>query len=192
MAVAPELLVRGDLTLADYEALPDDGTDYEIIEGVLYVAPHASYDHQRLLQWLVVQLTLDVERRGLGRLVLDADLIVDERRTYVSPDLMIFAPERPPVLDERGWNRVAPRVAVEILSDSTRERDLGAKRQLYARIGVEHYWVVAPGVQVVTEHVLEPDGVYREHVWGPGPGGVFRPAAFAELAIDLRELFGRD
>jgi hypothetical protein len=32
--------------------------------------------------------------------------------------------------------------------------------------------------------------VYREHVWGPG--GVFRPAAFAELAIDLRELFGRD
>jgi Uma2 family endonuclease len=70
-------------------------------------------------------------------LVLDADLIVDERRTYVSPDLMIFAPERPSVLDDRGWNRVPPRVVMEILSEGTRERDLGAKRQLYARVGVE-------------------------------------------------------
>jgi hypothetical protein len=64
MAVAPELLVCGDLTLADYEALPDDGTDYEIIKGVLYVAPHSAYEHQWLLQWLLVLLTLEVERRG--------------------------------------------------------------------------------------------------------------------------------
>lgn len=44
MGMVPAELIGRRLTLADYEALPDD-QDYEIIDGVLYVAPRARYDH---------------------------------------------------------------------------------------------------------------------------------------------------
>ena len=35
-----------------------------------------------------------------------------------------------------------PILVVEILSDSTAIRDLGAKRKLYNRAGVAEYWIV--------------------------------------------------
>jgi hypothetical protein len=38
--MVPEVITRRCLTLADYEELPDD-QDYEIIDGVLYLAPSA-------------------------------------------------------------------------------------------------------------------------------------------------------
>lgn len=43
----------------------------------------------------------------------------------------------------RGWaNAPVPILVVEVLSRSTRRRDLGTKHDFYRRIGVTEYWVV--------------------------------------------------
>jgi Uma2 family endonuclease len=62
----------------------------------------------------------------------ETQLFIDENNCLV-PDLMIFG---------RETNKNAPLLVIEILSKSTRFKDLGIKMEKYAEIGVSEYWVV--------------------------------------------------
>jgi Uma2 family endonuclease len=55
---------------------------------------------------------------------------------------------------------VAPVLAVEVLSDSTRAKDLFKKREAYQRYGVLSYWIIDPDAVSLTAYHLV-DGVYR-------------------------------
>src|SRR5438045_1711168 len=145
------------LTLEDYNALPDDA-DYEIIDGVLYMAPRARPSHQIIANRFAAALTVHVEPPGLGLVVPDADLIVDDHGTYVSPDIMYFSAEKAAQMDRTQQIQVVPDLIVEVLSPSTARRDLLTKRRAYARIGVPHYWIVDRDQPGVTECVLGADG----------------------------------
>jgi len=63
-------------------------------------------------------------------------------------------------------------LVVEVLSDSTRWRDLGAKRELYLDAGVTGYWIIdceRRTVRVVTKGAA--DRVIGEELsWAPKPG----------------------
>ncbi|REE99288.1 putative restriction endonuclease [Thermomonospora umbrina] len=56
-----------------------------------------------------------------------------------------------------------PLLAVEVVSPASRDRDLGAKKDMYERFGVPHYWVVDPTGAELWMHVYElADGGYAE------------------------------
>ncbi|QXJ25059.1 Uma2 family endonuclease [Actinomadura graeca] len=89
--------------------------------------------------------------------------------TFLRPDLMVFPRERA----EGGPRHVtgAPALAIEVVSPASREADLLAKRDLYARSGVPAYWVVdtGGGEPEVVVHESPGEGRYaaRERVpWG--------------------------
>jgi Uma2 family endonuclease len=186
MVMVPQQVLKGRLTFEDYQQLPDD-QDYEIIEGVLYVAPRARPRHQIIAAELVMSLGQHVGEPGLGVVVPDADLIISARDTYVSPDIMVFLGERARAVPLDDWIRTIPDLVVEVLSPSSVRYDSTTKRQLYAELRVPHYWIVDPVAKGITECVLGPDGQYRDRVVSaPDP---FRPALFPDLAIDLIRLF---
>ncbi len=186
MIAVPEVVVRRKLTFEDYCALPDD-QDYEIIDGVLYVSPRARARHQRVANRLAQQLTNQVEDRGLGVVIPDADLIIDERSTYVSPDIMVFRRERYAEIDPDDFIRIVPDLVIEVTSPSTSGYDYLKKRETYARLGVPHYWIVDGSRRTVTECVLQPDGEYRTR--GVAAPTRLRPAICSELELDLERLF---
>lgn len=67
--------------------------------------------------------------------------------TWIHADLMVYCEAQ----HREGFVEGAPLLAVEVASDASRARDLGAKRELYARHGVPCYWVVdltSDGVRV--------------------------------------------
>src|SRR3972149_6240022 len=141
------------LTYKDYEALPADGRRYELHEGELSVTPAPSSRHQRILRNLNDVLWQHVKGRGLGEVLFaPIDCILSDI-SVVQPDLVYPDPTRSRLVSERGIEG-PPTLVVEILSPSTTGIDRGTKRQLYAKYGAPHYWIVDPEARTIEAHVL--------------------------------------
>jgi Uma2 family endonuclease len=132
------------LTLAQFDALPDDGQRHELVDGRLLVTPSPRANHQRASYHLALLLPpacpeeLEVfyapfDFRPNGQTVLQPDLMVC-RCEDVEPDGV----RRPLFL------------AVEVLSPSNRSADLVTKRHAYEKAGVESYRIFEPEESVLT------------------------------------------
>jgi Uma2 family endonuclease len=135
--------------------MPDDGHRYELIDGTLIVTPAPRHLHQRVVGNLHITL-----RNGcppeLEVLLAPFDVVLGPS-TVLEPDLLVA---RRSDVTERNLP-VAPVLAIEVLSPSTRRIDLGTKRLTFEAAGVSSYWVVDPDEPSLT--VLELDGgAYRE------------------------------
>ncbi len=138
MSSMPVMPRGGDWTVDDLLDLPDDGLQYELADGVLLVTPAPRPRHQRVLGNLN-----DVLRAAApdAMEVFFAPLDFQPTRlTSLQPDLLVVRRE-----DVGELNITAPLLlAVEVLSPSTRAKDLMLKRGLYEQAGVSSYWVVDP------------------------------------------------
>lgn len=126
------------LTRWDLEAMPDDGHRYELIDGTLIVSAAPSPRHQTVVVNLTVLLHAACPD-DLQVLTAPLDVALDEH-SLLQPDLLVarrtdFTARDLPM---------APRLAVEVLSPSTRRVDLTLKRSRYESASCPSYWVVDP------------------------------------------------
>ena len=133
-------------TTADLEALPDplDDTRYEIIDGELYVAKQPSLEHQYACGELYAALRAWSEQTSFG-LALFAPGIIFAEDDNVAPDVVWISRQR--LRAALGADRKLhepPELVVEVLSPgaANERRDRDAKLKLYARRGVDEYWLV--------------------------------------------------
>ena len=132
------------LTVADLDAFPeDDGNRYELIGGVLFVSRAPGIPHQRVLLNLEIGLSDYLRNHPIGILVPGTGMILSDYDAVI-PDLCFVRHERwDEVVTGEKFTRAVDLV-IEIISPgkANRERDLTAKRQLYAKFGVQEYWIV--------------------------------------------------
>lgn len=128
---AVEMLTREDL-----DAMPDDGNRYELLEGEVVMSPSPRPRHQLVGTELLV-LLYQACPDHLRISTAPFDVVLGEHDVLI-PDILVVDPAG---LDDRGMNG-PPALVVEILSPSTRRRDLGQKKRIYERSGVASYWVV--------------------------------------------------
>ena len=176
---------RRSWTFAEYRALPDDGQRYEVLDGELVVVPSPNRRHQSIIVDLVLLLRPWLDARGGGRLYIAPLDVRLHECTVCQPDLLVIAAAdlaRHP----EGYVDGPPLLACEILSRSTRGRDLIRKRSLYARFGVPWYWIVDPDGRSIEELQLDGDAyVTVRRAVAPER---FEPALFPGLAIALEGL----
>lgn len=149
---------QGQWTYADYASIPEDGHRYEIVNGVLYMAPSPSLGHQGIAGEIFAYLRNFVQMAGLGRVFVAPTDVELSYKNVVQPDVFVVLNEH---LDRMAGSRLigAPDLVVEIASPSTARHDLREKQDAYARASVPEYWIVTPGEQVVEVLVLE-DSLY--------------------------------
>ena len=175
---------HGRFTVDELERLPDDGNRYELIDGMLFVSPAPVPWHQLVLGELFYVLRTACPR---GLLVLFAPVDVQpDRSNSLQPDVLVasraaFGPKNLPV---------APLLAAEVLSPSTRLYDLNTTRSAYERMGFPSYWIVdptPPGALTVLE--LDAAGAYRQvaHVEGDAEFVATRPFPVTVLPARLLE-----
>ena len=128
----------GAWTLDDLDRLPDDGNRYEVVRGALFVTPPPSPAHETVLARLSQFLTPFVAQHGLG-LVYHPRAVIRREGSGVEPDLMV---RRAPGRETRWEEWPLPVLVVEVLSRTTRRRDLIEKRALYVGFGIPEYWIV--------------------------------------------------
>jgi Uma2 family endonuclease len=144
-------------TVADLEAMPDDGNRYELIDGMLIVSPAPGWSHQEMA------FSLGIELRGVCsrelRVLVAPFAVQTAFDSEVQPDVIVaryrdLTPQNLPV---------APVLAAEVLSHSTRLHDRNTKKAHYERIGVASYWLLDPAEPgAITVFELDGAGAYQE------------------------------
>ena len=158
----PKLRTGIRMSLEEFLALGETDERMELIDGVLYIMPTATTDHQFILTqllWYFVSY-LDSFAEPPARFYPDITTILSpELRRVVAPDLLVILAGRDDIRSVRHVEGV-PDIVIEILS-SDRNRDLVRKRQLYAEAGVREYWIFDPVNDTVIPMEL-PNGEYIE------------------------------
>ena len=150
---------QGQWTYKEYAALPDDGNRYEVLQGVLYMAPSPDRGHQKASMAISHHLYVAVQLAGLGEVyAAPFDVILDEKNT-VQPDVLVVLNKHLDRVTKEGVVG-APDLVVEIASPSTARIDLREKLDTYMSAGVPGYWVVNPNARTIEVLVLE-HGVYN-------------------------------
>jgi Uma2 family endonuclease len=131
------------MTVADLDACPDDGNRYELIGGELFVSRAPRLAHQLVLQHLQMSLYNYLQKHPVGLLAPGPGAVFSESDAVI-PDLVFARKERLDKVVANGRFIGPPDLVIEVLSlgNENRERDLTVKRQLYAKYGVEEYWIV--------------------------------------------------
>ncbi len=178
---------QGQWTYSHYAALPDDGRRYEIVDGVLYMAPPSPNDfHQGASNLFATYLTIHVQFKGLGRVYAAPFDVRLSLNTVVQPDVIVILNENLHKITRKGIVG-GPDLAIEIASPSTESYDRLVKWNAYARAEIREYWIVDPSVQSVEVLVLEADA-YRS--LGVFSGEQFLPSLVVpEFPVQVKQFF---
>lgn len=154
MAMAATTHKRPTIETADaLETMEPDGYRYDLIRGVLHQMSPAGARHGELSAELARHLANFVAAGRIGK-VYGAETgfrLADD--TVLGPDVAFVAMERLPPLEERdGFLRLAPDLAVEIVSPWDRARYVNDKVMEYLDAGVRLVWVVEPKRRTVTAY----------------------------------------
>lgn len=131
------------LTYEDYCLLPNDGKRYEIIDGELFVTPSPNFLHQIVVTRLIFYLSAYLVEHPLGQVIVSPFDVVFSQFDVVEPDILYVSHARSSVLTKKNVQG-SPDLLVEVLSPSTAKIDRTTKLKLYARFGVEEYWIIDP------------------------------------------------
>jgi len=158
----------------------DDRLRWELLDGELVVTPSPRTIHQSIAFRLGVRID-QVAPDGTELFVAPLDVRLDERNV-LQPDLLLA--EEATIEDE--FVSAAPILAVEILSPSTRRRDLVTKLDILQRAGCPHYWVIDPADASVRIWELV-SGAYRLviHAHGDEQVTVSEPVHLSFAVNDL-------
>ncbi len=133
------------LSYDDYCLLPNDGKRYEIIDGELFVTPSPRTAHQKVVTNLCYYLADFIKKEELGEVYVAPFDVVFSRYDIVEPDVLYISKARATVVTENNVQG-APDLVVEVLSESTADIDRTTKLKLYARFGVQEYWIIDPRI----------------------------------------------
>ena len=185
----PKAKPRTKLTNVDYMAMTppaNTGARYQLINGELVAMSGATLAHQVFLLELAAVLLAQVNTLGIGRIVIAPyDVHIDRFNTY-QPDLLFVPTERLHLLERLGMTG-APNMVMEILSDSTRRRDLSEKLPVYAANGVREVWIVDLEAATVAIHAgdaMTPVAVFAAE-------DTLTSEAMPGVAIELAPIFAR-
>jgi Uma2 family endonuclease len=194
-------------TYADYLTWPEDER-WEIIDGVAYywnappqkkeahsidsMSPAPSRKHQAIVRNLTGIFAFFLKDKPCKAYPAPFDVRLanmhvnnNNIETVVQPDISIFCD--PSKLDDRGANGV-PDMVIEVLSDSTRNKDLSIKLLLYQKFGVKEYWIIDPSDDTIYVYKPASDGKYQvDHIYNKEE--ILKVGIFNDLSISVKDIF---
>jgi Uma2 family endonuclease len=142
------------MSLAEFDrAESADGRLYELSRGIVTVVEVPNVRHFLQVDAIRRQLYLyqdahpDLVRHiGSGA---ECKMLIEELDSERHPDLLIYH-SNPPAHDV--WSLWIPELVVEVVSESSRDRDYEEKPDEYLRFGVKEYWIVDWYQRAMTVH----------------------------------------
>lgn len=132
---------------------------YEIIGGEKFMSPAPNLDHSDIIFKLAYTIGGYLIEHKSGYVYTDnVDVHFSDGSLY-KPDLVVVLKSNEKILAGRKAIYGAPDMVVEVLSYSTRNKDLTIKKDTYEAQGVREYWIIDPWAKSVSVYLLQ-DGKY--------------------------------
>jgi Uma2 family endonuclease len=176
------------ITRYEYVLVPEGAPRQELIEGDLVMAPSPSSFHQDILLNLAIIFRNFLREHPIGKVyVAPLDTYLSDINVF-QPDLLFVRKQNLKIIEEHGLEG-APDLVVEILSKSNSRFDLGPKRSVYARTGVEELWIIDPAKRTLALYRLAdnadtPLATYKAKQ-------KFTSEVLPGLTIDLAKVFAK-
>jgi Uma2 family endonuclease len=130
----------------------------EMIDGKIYLMAPPSRWHRRV-QGNILYIFTDYFKQNKKKCeAIFETRINTDNKNFFEPDIMVFCYE-----NDREDKEEAPIIVIEVLSKSTRDKDLGIKMKKYAQIGIKEYWIIDYKNLSVDIYFLSVDGKYEQY-----------------------------
>jgi Uma2 family endonuclease len=174
------------MTYDQYCLLPDDGKQYEVIDGELFMTPAPKPRHQKIVVRLTEELSRFVREKKLGQVfVAPVDVLLDQH-TVLEPDVLFIRQQRLEIVKEEAIEG-APDLVVEVLSPSTFYKDLRKKMTAYSQFGVQEYWIVDPEMQTIEIYTRRDDKLQLAQKFSSGQA--VESALLPGLRLAVKDVF---
>ena len=190
----PEGKKQGQYTIEDRNALPEDHPS-ELIDGVIYNMASPALRHQSISGAIYRQLWNYVDSQGGDCIpfIAPTDVRLDrDERTMVVPDVFVICQPDDDRMDNDKYINGAPDLIIEVLSPSTRRKDMFTKLYKYEEAGVREYWIVDPNKEKVIVYIFgEESDVSLYRFDSEVPVGIYQGKCridFQRVVRDLKRL----
>ncbi len=175
----------------EYLQLTEDSDQrYEYIDGEIYLLASPRAFHQKILGELYVIFYQWFQGKDCRPMLAPFDITLKrnpENINVVQPDLMVIC-DLEEYLNEKDYYMGIPTLVVEIISKSTRSKDLIKKLDLYMSTGIKEYWIINPVNKEVSIYLFEDNNISNNTTYKKKETAV--SFHFSSLEVNLEKIFG--
>lgn len=157
----------------------------EFSEGYVEVLPMPTYPHQLIALFLRDSLKAVSRAHKLGSTIVAPMRLRLWPRKFREPDVMFLLAKNANRKGVKFWDGCD--LAMEVVSDDDRRRDLEVKREEYAHARISEDWIVDPRDQRITVLRLDGDAYVVHGEFGPGQRAT--SALLPQFNVDVNEVF---
>jgi prevent-host-death family protein len=161
---------------------------YEYIDGEVYLLASPAYNHQVSVSELFVIFYNWFKGKKCRPLTSPFDVTLTKNKdniNVVQPDIIIICDTDK--IDASGKYKGVPALVVEVLSGSTKTKDMVKKLNLYMQTGVREYWIVDPDKKEVTVYCFEKHDIADHDTYMADM--TVKSKVFNGLEVKLAEIF---
>jgi Uma2 family endonuclease len=154
---------------------------YELIDGQIYMLASPKFPHQMAVNEIFVQLYNWFK----GKSCIPLTAPFEDNPNVVQPDILVICDQDK--IMEDGTYEGTPALVVEVLSPSTKSKDIMKKSQLYMKSGIKEYWIVDVDMKHMIIYSFEERKLKEQQIInGTGSG---KSLAFEGLMIDTKDVY---
>lgn len=175
-------------TYEEYTRLVVDSQNrYEYINGVIYLLASPTHHHQLVSSHIYATFFNWFKGKECKPFYApyDVHISIGNEKNTVQPDILVICDHDK--VDEKGIYHGIPSLVVEVLSPSTKDKDMIAKLELYMKGGIGEYWIVDPGNHEVLVYTFRDKSIDRVRTF-KGKDTV-HSGVFKNLSVALSDIF---
>lgn len=170
----------------------DSEKQYELIDGQIYLMNSPFFPHQVAVNEIFAQFYNYFKGKSCIPLTAPFDVKLynetnsfEEDPNVVQPDILVICDRD--LINKEGSYDGKPTLVVEVLSKSTKSKDIMLKSNLYMRSGVSEYWIVDTDNKQITIYSFENRKLSINKVYTKDD--IAESIAFEGLKVETSDVF---
>ncbi len=166
---------------------------FELIDGVVYNLAAPTYTHQHIVHEIHGSFYNWFKNKKCIPLTSPFDVTFmksKENICVVQPDIIIICDKDN--IDKKGKYNGVPALVIEVLSPSTRSKDMLKKLDLYKQCEVKEYWIVDPQNAQIFVYSLENNDINNSKAYRKGADTNVISDHFKGLQVSMNDIFNSE